>query len=165
MSGGSEYSLDENGMFGFSRLLTWYSPGQDIVRSVAGPMSCSLATIERYMEALPCAAPWELDQHTVPVPWRRSMASLKAKRLRIGFLIDDGVVKVQPPIARAVREVVDALKAAGHEGIFTHSYSFMYFLTTMQSSNGMRRHTGTRMNSGKRPFCPMAGRAVVGRLR
>lgn len=46
------------------------------------------------------------------------MASLKAKRLRIGFLVDDGVVRVQPPIARAVREVVDALKAAGHEGIF-----------------------------------------------
>lgn len=69
------------------------------------------------MEALPCASPWELDQHTVPVPWRRSMASLKAKRLRIGFLVDDGVVRVQPPIARAVREVVDALKAAGHDGI------------------------------------------------
>lgn len=81
-------------------------------------MSCSLATIERYMEALPCASPWELDQHTAPVPWRRSMASLKAKRLRIGFLVDDGVVKVQPPIARAVREVVAALKAAGHEGIY-----------------------------------------------
>jgi amidase len=46
------------------------------------------------------------------------MASLKAKRLRIGFLVDDGVVKVQPPIARAVREVVAALKAAGYEGIY-----------------------------------------------
>lgn len=46
------------------------------------------------------------------------MASLKAKRLRIGFLVDDGVVKVQPPIMRAVREVVDALRTAGHEGIF-----------------------------------------------
>jgi amidase len=46
------------------------------------------------------------------------MASLKAKRLRIGFLVDDGVVKVQPPIARAVQEVVAALKAAGHEGMF-----------------------------------------------
>lgn len=100
---------------------TWLiqsSPGQDIIRSVAGPMSCSLATIERYMEALPCASPWELDQHTAPVPWRRSVASLKARRLRLGFLIDDGVVKVQPPIARAVREVVAALKAAGHEGIY-----------------------------------------------
>jgi len=86
------------------------------VRSVAGPMSCSLATIERYMEALPCAAPWELDQHTVPVPWRGSLASLSPKRLKIGFLVDDGVVKVQPPVKRAVQEVVAALRAVGHEG-------------------------------------------------
>lgn len=95
-----------------------FSPGQDIVRSVAGPMGCSLASIERYMEVLPCASPWELDQHTAPIPWRRSLASLKAKRLRIGFVVDDGVVKVQPPIARAVRDTVDALRAAGHEGLF-----------------------------------------------
>lgn len=111
------------------RVLILYSPGQDIVRSVAGPMSCSLATIERYMEALPCASPWELDQHTAPVPWRRSMASLKAKRLRIGFLVDDGVVNVQPPIARAVQEVVAALKAAGHEGISIASFLVLHYLT------------------------------------
>ena len=102
----------------FTILLTFFSPGQDIVRSVAGPMACDLASIERYMEALPCASPWELDQHTAPIPWRKSLASLKAKRLRIGFLVDDGVVKVQPPIARAVEEVVGALRAAGHEGTF-----------------------------------------------
>lgn len=83
---------------------------------MAGPMSYSLASIERYMEALPCAAPWELDQHVAPIPWRKSQASLRARRLRIAFLVDDGVVKVQPPIERAVREVVAALKAAGHEG-------------------------------------------------
>ncbi|KAJ5459773.1 uncharacterized protein N7458_001325 [Penicillium daleae] len=116
------------------------SPSQDIVRSVAGPMSCSLATIERYMEALPCAAPWELDQHTAPVPWRRSMASLKAKRLRIGFLVDDGVVKVQPPIARAVREAVAALKAAGHE-VFewdasSHGYAYQLWEKAILSDGG-----------------------------
>ncbi|KAF3390541.1 Acetamidase [Penicillium rolfsii] len=116
------------------------NPGQDIVRSVAGPMSCSLATIERYMEALPSASPWELDQHTAPVPWRRSMASLKAKRLRIGFLVDDGVVKVQPPIARAVREVVAALKAAGHE-VFewdstSHGYAYQLWEKAILSDGG-----------------------------
>lgn len=69
------------------------------------------------MEALPCAAPWEFDQHTAPVPWRRSMASLRPKRLKIAFLVDDGVVKVQPPIERAIQEVVEALRAIGHEGM------------------------------------------------
>ena len=87
-------------------------------------MSSDLATIERYMEALPCAAPWELDQHVAPVPWRSNLASLRAKRMKIAFLIDDGVVRVQPPIARAMRDVVAALRAAGHEGQFFSSLLF-----------------------------------------
>ncbi|OQD76933.1 hypothetical protein PENDEC_c003G02780 [Penicillium decumbens] len=116
------------------------SPGQDIVRSVAGPMSCSLATIERYMEALPCAAPWELDQHTVPVPWRGNLASLSPKRLKIGFLVDDGVVKVQPPVKRAVQEVVAALRAVGHE-VFewdasSHQYAYQLWEKAILSDGG-----------------------------
>jgi amidase len=107
------------------KMLIWmvYSPGQDIVRSVAGPMACSLATIERYMEVLPEARPWEVDQHVAPVAWRKGLASPGAKKFRIGFLVDDGVVRVQPPIARAMREVIEALKAAGHEGMITDSLS------------------------------------------
>jgi amidase len=71
------------------------------------------------MEALPTAKPWEIDPQVVPLPWRTDLATPGAKRLKVGFVVDDGVVKVQPPIARAVRTVVDALKAAGHEG--THA--------------------------------------------
>lgn len=87
-------------------------------------MSSNLAAIEQYMEALPCAAPWELDQHTAPIPWRRGLASLRAKRLKIAFLVDDGVVKVQPPVERAVRDVVSVLRGAGHEGMLFSSFSF-----------------------------------------
>lgn len=82
-------------------------------------MSCSLETIERYMEALPDARPWEVDHHVAPVPWKRRLAVPGAKRLRIGFVIDDGVVKVQPPIARAMQETIEALREAGHEGMPT----------------------------------------------
>ena len=108
-----------------------FSPGQDIVRSVAGPMACNLATIERYMEVLSEARPWEVDQHVAPVAWRKELASPGAKRLRIGFLVDDGVVKVQPPIARAMREVIDALKAAGHEGMITNNLNAQWLVWTI----------------------------------
>ncbi|KAJ5565949.1 Amidase [Penicillium sp. DV-2018c] len=91
------------------------NPGQDIVRSVAGPMACSLATVERYMEALPEARAWEIDPQVVPMPWRTQLATPGARRLKIGVLVDDGVVRVQPPAARAVKEVISALKEAGHE--------------------------------------------------
>lgn len=80
-------------------------------------MSVSLKTIEKYMESLPAARPWELDHQVIPIPWRTELCTT-TKRLRIGYIVDDGVVKVQPPIARAVREVVQALEEAGHEGQF-----------------------------------------------
>ncbi|KAJ6146304.1 hypothetical protein N7497_008286 [Penicillium chrysogenum] len=116
------------------------NPGQDIVRSVAGPMACNLATIERYMEVLPEARPWEVDQHVAPVAWRKELASPGAKRLRIGYLVDDGVVKVQPPIARAMREVIDSLKAAGHD-VFewdasSHSYAYELWAKAIFSDGG-----------------------------
>ncbi|KAI9040166.1 putative acetamidase [Aspergillus affinis] len=116
------------------------NPGQDIVRSVAGPMTNSLASIERYMEALPSVLPWTIDPHVSAVPWRSHLASVGSRRLKIGFLIDDGVVKVQPPVARAVREVVDALKSAGHEVIewdaSSHGHAYSLWLKAVLSDGG-----------------------------
>lgn len=96
-------------------------------------MSCSLAAIERYMEALPFASPWEVDQHTAPIPWRTNLACPGAKRLKIAFVVDDGVVRVQPPIARAMREVIHALRAAGHEGMYQTPHAFSQSFNPLQS--------------------------------
>ena len=91
------------------------SPRQNIVPSTAGPMTTSLSSIEAYMEALSHIEPWQYDPGLSPVPWRPALCSTK-KRLRIGYVVDDGVVKVQPPVARAVKKVISALHDAGHEG-------------------------------------------------
>lgn len=100
-------------------LLTLCSPRQDIVRSVAGPMACSLSSIEAYMDALMQVEPWTIDPILAPVPWRSTLSN-PPKRLRVGYIIDDGMVKVQPPVARAVRKTVAALLEAGHEGRSPH---------------------------------------------
>lgn len=126
-------------------------------------MACSLETIETYMEALPDARPWEVDQHVAPVPWRNSLATPGARRLKIGFVIDDGVVKVQPPIARAMKETIEALKQAGHEGThFITTLQPMWKILTgiLQCSNGMLPRIPKDMISGQRPFSPMVARAV-----
>lgn len=75
----------------------------------------SLSTVEKYMGALPAARPWEIDHQVTPIPWRTELCTT-TKRLRIGYIVDDGVVKVQPPVARAIEEVAHALREAGHEG-------------------------------------------------
>lgn len=90
-----------------------------LVPPVAGPMATSLATTEYFMESLIASSPWSLDPTAVPIPWRKELATPPANRkLRLGVVFDDGVVKPQPPVARAMRETVDALRAAGHEGIY-----------------------------------------------
>ncbi len=88
-----------------------------MVRSVAGPMSTSISTIEAYMRALPEARSWETDPLVSPIPWRTEACTVpSSKKLKIGVVIDDGMVRPQPPILRAMEELVISLRAAGHEG-------------------------------------------------
>ncbi|KAJ5472218.1 Amidasefungi [Penicillium desertorum] len=89
-----------------------------LIPPVAGPMATSLATTEYFMETLLASSPWNVDPNVVPIPWRKELAGPPANRkLKLGVVFDDGVVKPQPPVARAMRETVDALRAAGHEVI------------------------------------------------
>jgi amidase len=81
-------------------------------------MATSLATTEYFMESLLKSDPWNIDPGAIPIPWRKELAAPPTNRkLRLGVVFDDGVVKPQPPVTRAMRETVDALRAAGHEGI------------------------------------------------
>lgn len=56
--------------------------------------------------------PWITDDYLVPIPWRS--ITLPAK-LKIAVMYTDNIVTPSPPIARAMKSVVDSLVAAGHE--------------------------------------------------
>ncbi|KAJ9502966.1 hypothetical protein H2202_001118 [Exophiala xenobiotica] len=88
-----------------------------IVRPVAGPMSNSLGSVELFMEAYTSLEPWNHDPTILPIPWRGWVVEQvqEKEKLRIGYIVDDGGVKPHPPIARAVRDVVDRLRQAGHD--------------------------------------------------
>jgi amidase len=87
-------------------------------------MTTSLSSLEYFMESLIDSEPWNHDYYTVPIPWRRYLAQIPDRPLKVAFLYDDGVVKPQPPVARALREVADRLRAAGHEGKYLPLYPF-----------------------------------------
>lgn len=61
-------------------------------------------------------SPWNADPRIFPIPWRKELAAPPQRPLKLAFIFDDGFVKPQPPVARAIREAADKLKAAGHEG-------------------------------------------------
>lgn len=86
-----------------------------IVRPVAGPMSNSLSNIEMFMEAYSSINPWTIDPAIQPIPWRWEVAEHTKQKLKIGYIVDDGVVAPHPPIQRAIRDTVHKLQQCGHE--------------------------------------------------
>ena len=64
------------------------------------------------------AQPWRMDPACPPIPWRQDIFEHHQQRsLTIGILVDDGVVKIHPPVERCLYEHAVMLKAAGHEVI------------------------------------------------
>ncbi|KAL2862045.1 amidase signature enzyme [Aspergillus pseudodeflectus] len=90
-----------------------------LVPPVAGPMARSLSTIEYFMQSLLDSNPWNLDPGCIPIPWREELAAPPPPnwKLKLGIVYDDGVVRPQPPVMRAMRETARRLKDAGHEVI------------------------------------------------
>lgn len=88
-----------------------------LVPPVAGPMARTLDTVEHFMEKMLECNPWDLDPGCVPIPWRKDLATIRGRKLKLGVIFDDGVVLPQPPVTRALRELVRKLRDAGHEGM------------------------------------------------
>lgn len=91
--------------------------GQEGVPAVIGPLSRSLAGIKIFMKTLIDQKPWLTDPSLVSFPWRETKTSsllrtVEGKRkLKIGIMRDDGVVKPHPPILSAMDRLTSALAA------------------------------------------------------
>ena len=86
-------------------------PGQEAVRSINGPMSADLSSLELFAKAIVDSQGWLSDPNVVPIPWREVVLP---PRLCFGILLDDGVVKPLPPVQKALEKTRRALEAAGH---------------------------------------------------
>lgn len=65
------------------------------------------------MKTLASYSPHLEDSTVLPISW--TPVELP-KKLRIGILRHNGIVRAHPPMERAVREAAEKLTAAGHEG-------------------------------------------------
>jgi Asp-tRNA(Asn)/Glu-tRNA(Gln) amidotransferase A subunit family amidase len=88
--------------------------GEEQVIPVIGPISRSLEGVKIFMKTLLDQKPWITDPSLVPIPWRTTSLlrtdSFGKRKLRIGVLSDDGVVKPHPPILRGINTLVDKLR-------------------------------------------------------
>ncbi|KAB8225849.1 amidase signature domain-containing protein [Aspergillus novoparasiticus] len=89
--------------------------GQQHVPSAVGPMAKSLSSLTVVTKLVIAAEPWTIDPQLPPIPWRDNIfRDLSTRPLVIGTMLDDGAVRVHPPIERVFCELASRLKAAGH---------------------------------------------------
>nr|RBQ90464.1 hypothetical protein FVER53263_13403 [Fusarium verticillioides] len=92
--------------------------GQSHVPSSIGPMSPTLSNLIALTKECLLAEPWKLDPNVVPIPWRQAdFEAVQKRKLTIGIILDDGVVRPHPEIQEAVRRAVAIFEKAGHKVI------------------------------------------------
>ncbi len=91
-------------------------PGQEAVRSVNGPMSCSLEAVELWTSTVIQSEPCLRDPNMVPLQWKDVDWETPSK-LIFGLIVDDGIFRTTPPVTKALQQVAASLRAAGHEVI------------------------------------------------
>ncbi|OQE43364.1 hypothetical protein PENCOP_c003G08886 [Penicillium coprophilum] len=90
--------------------------GQEHVPSSIGPMARDLRSICYVSRLIANSQPWDVDPRCVPLLWNdTAFQEIQDRPMVIGLILDDGMVKVHPPIARALLELSEVLKAHGHE--------------------------------------------------
>ncbi|KAJ7060508.1 amidase signature domain-containing protein, partial [Mycena amicta] len=88
-------------------------PGADSILSAYGPLCRSLRDMELFFSVILSTKPWLKSPDLVPIPWALPATppwSGTNGRLRVGVMWNDGVVLPQPPIRRALKAMVEALK-------------------------------------------------------
>jgi Asp-tRNA(Asn)/Glu-tRNA(Gln) amidotransferase A subunit family amidase len=89
-------------------------------------MATSLESLRVLMSAVVGARPWEYDPKTVEREWDGEFArgGKEGKRC-FAVMWTDGLVRPHPPIERGMRECVEKLRAAGHEGARSFFSAFL----------------------------------------
>lgn len=82
--------------------------GQPHIAPTIGPMSTSLAGLDIFMKAVLDQRPANEDPSLCTKPWTKATrineVQAQRSRLRIGIMMDDGVVMPHPPILRVLNE-------------------------------------------------------------
>lgn len=79
---------------------------------VIGPEGHSIRDMELFMKTVIDTEPWEVDEGTIAVPWRRVTPNLRP--LRFGLIRADPKFPLHPPIQRTMHIAATALKTAGY---------------------------------------------------
>ena len=94
--------------------------GQNSALSVVGPLSHSVASLRLAFQALLSQEPWNHDPNVNSMPWRPDLEKQVEDNKHSGGLVfgvirHDSQVTPWPPIRRAIEDVVNKIRKAGHK--------------------------------------------------
>ncbi|KAF5252860.1 hypothetical protein FANTH_2184 [Fusarium anthophilum] len=79
----------------------------------AGPMCTSLRDVDLLMSIVSGTRPWLKDPRLVPLHWTGRLT--ENKPLKIGLMINDGIITPQPPVTRALEWAARELRSKGFD--------------------------------------------------
>lgn len=82
------------------------------IKGGAGPLTNYAEDMQLAMETIFNADPWGMDQSALFAPYRKVESK---RKLRLGLIMEDPDIPLQPPTLRTINEVVKTLEGAGHE--------------------------------------------------
>ena len=99
--------------------------GQNSIISVIGPLAPTVGALKLLFKSILNMQPWLHDPLALELPWRdeaeeQTLALIRASaggqgKLSFGIMYDDGIVRPQPPVARALRIMAETLQKLGHK--------------------------------------------------
>ncbi|THV06030.1 amidase [Dendrothele bispora CBS 962.96] len=86
--------------------------GNDAILPTGGPIARSSRDMELFFATVYSTQPWTEDPRLTPLPWYYHTPKWTGSggKIRLGVMWHDGVVYPQPPIRRALKALVDALR-------------------------------------------------------
>lgn len=96
--------------------------GQNTILSVVGPMATTARSLKLIFKAILEQSPWNHDPLVLELPWRSSVErnlqvciNGNPSTLTFAIMHDDGVVKSQPPVQRAIKLIEKTLRNKSHQ--------------------------------------------------
>jgi amidase len=125
--------------------------GQHTIKSVVGPMSRSLESVEFITKTVFNANPEAFDPHCVPVPWREPQLPDK---LVFGVVRTDNNVEPTPAVKRALEVTIESLKRRGHEVVEWEPYQHARLETLVEMAFVADGGRFVHKSRGEEPLFP-----------
>jgi amidase len=90
-------------------------PAELNVLGSTGPMCTSLRDVDLFMHGVLSQHPYIQDPRVVPIPWKgldHNLDVSESRRLKVGIMFNDGIVRPQPPVLRALLKAQKKLQAS-----------------------------------------------------